>query len=69
MRESISDEKIEEIGYKTFVINILSLTIFPFAARPLLKVIFDFSDGDYDDFLEKRKTDLPEFFLNAIRKR
>lgn len=69
MRESITDEKIEGIGYKSFVINILSLSIFPFAARPLLQVIFDFSDREYDEFLEQRKTDLPEFFLNAIRKR
>jgi TetR/AcrR family transcriptional regulator len=69
MKNSFEDEKVEEMGYKKFVINILSLMIFPFAARPLLQVIFNFTEEEYDIFLEQRKSDLPDFFMNAIRPR
>ena len=67
MKESVRDESIGEMDYRNFIINLLSLCIFPFAARPLLQIIFDFTDEGYDDFLEKRKNELPEFFMNAIR--
>ena len=69
MKESVSDESIGKMDYRNFIINLLSLCIFPFAARPLLQIIFDFTEEGYDDFLEKRKNELPEFFMNAIRKK
>jgi TetR/AcrR family transcriptional regulator len=68
MKTSIGDESVNELDHKSFIINLLSLCIFPFAARPLLQIIFDFSEDEYDLFIEKRKKELPEFFMNAIRK-
>lgn len=69
MKESVWDESVKEMDYKNFIINILSLCIFPFAARPLLQKIFDFSDDGFDEFIEMRKEKLPEFFINAIHKK
>jgi TetR/AcrR family transcriptional regulator len=69
MKESVKDDAMEGMDYKTFLINILSLCIFPFAAEPLLKVIFDFSEPEFKTFIERRKTELPLFFMNAIRKK
>ena len=69
MKESIDDESVKELGYKNFLINVLSLCIFPFAAKPILQVLFDFSEESFGEFIEKRKEELPEFFMNAIRKK
>lgn len=52
---------------RDLMINILGLSIFPFAAKPLMNIMF-FDNGkkDYNDFLVKRKTTVKEFILNSI---
>jgi TetR/AcrR family transcriptional regulator len=50
-----------------FAVNLLSLCIFPFAARPLLQAAFGLDDAAFAHFIEQRKRELPVFFLNALR--
>ena len=60
---------MDDNDFREFFINLLALCIFPVAAKPLLKLMFNFSEEAYDDFLEKRKEHLPEFLMNAIKKK
>jgi AcrR family transcriptional regulator len=55
------------ISAEQFVINLLSLCVFPFAARPMLFAAFGFDERGFQRFIEQRKTELPAFFLNALR--
>jgi TetR/AcrR family transcriptional regulator len=55
------------IAPEQFLINLLSLCIFPFAARPFLKAALGFDDAAFARFIEQRKRELPGFFLNALR--
>jgi TetR/AcrR family transcriptional regulator len=52
---------------RDLMINILGLSIFPFAARPLMQMMF-FSNSkkEYKDFLVKRKETVKIFILNSI---
>jgi len=50
-----------------FVINLLALCLFPFAARPMMAVALQLDDRGFQRFIEQRKTELPTFFLNALR--
>jgi len=56
------------ISTPQFVANLASLCIFPFAARPMLCTILDLDDRGFARFIDERKTALPEFFLNALRR-
>jgi len=58
---------MRRIGAEQFAINLISLCIFPFAARPMFQAAFGLDDAAYARFLEQRKRDLPAFFLNALR--
>ena len=69
IKKSVSDEKLKKTDVRELFINILSLCIFPIVARPMLQHIFEFSDKEYDQFIEKRKKELPIFIMNAIRKK
>ena len=69
LRESEQDESLEKTNFRELFINILSLCIFPIIARPMLQHILEFSDKEYDLFIEKRKKELPVFIMNAIRKK
>ncbi len=55
------------ISPRQFVINVLSLVVFPFAARPMLFAAFGFDDQSFNAFLDDRRRELPGFILNALR--
>lgn len=68
MRE-IDDGNIRPFNPTHMVINILSLCVFPFAAKPLLKgLFFENEEAQYDRFIEERKNAVSQFIINAIRK-
>ena len=50
-----------------FIVNLAALCVFPFAARPMLHVMFGVGGADWDGFLDERRAELPRFILQAIR--
>ncbi len=48
------------------MISVISLSVFPVAARPLLKGIMDQQGIDYNEIIEERKSFSPAFVMNAI---
>jgi len=69
LKKSLSDEKLKKTDVRELFINILALCIFPIVARPMLQHIFEFTDEEFDQFIEQRKKNLPLFIMNAIRKK
>jgi AcrR family transcriptional regulator len=69
LKESVKDEKLVDTDFRDLFINILALCIFPIVARPMIQQIFNFSDEQYNQFIENRKLELPGFIMNAIRKK
>ena len=55
------------IAPEQFVVNLISLCIFPFAARPMLSIVLGMDDAAFARFIQQRKTELPAFFRNALR--
>ena len=64
--KSLEDEGIKEIDPRQFVLNIISLSIFPMIAKPLLKSILNLTEEEFNEFIETRKKDLPEFIIKSI---
>lgn len=60
---NIIEENIPQV-----MISIASLSVFPFAARGILEVIFEKTGIDFDIFLEKRKDFAAEFVIKALTK-
>jgi len=59
---------INDIQAVDILINVISLCIFPIASSPILKLTFFQSDNTkFAEFIEKRKTDVAEFVINAIK--
>ena len=67
VKKSLEDEGYKGIDHRQFVINIISLSIFPIIAKPLLKSILNLTDDEYSEFIETRKKELPDFIFKAIR--
>lgn len=58
---------IVKMNPKDLIINILSMCLFPFAAKPLMQVIlFENDSKAYVQFLNERKTTVKDFVLNSV---
>lgn len=67
--KAVQNEEIRAIDPKHLLINILSLCIFPFAARPMMqRMLFENDSEAYKEFLNERKKIVSEFVKNAIKK-
>lgn len=61
---------IEDVVPEQLFVNILAMCIFPFVGRPLIQqVIFEGDSKKYDEFLEKRKSEVADFVINSIKKK
>jgi TetR/AcrR family transcriptional regulator len=65
--EAVRLKRMHPISPEQFVVNLLSLCIFPFAARPMLLALFGTDAAGFGRFLAERRKDLPAFFLRAMR--
>ncbi len=59
--------RFRPIGADQFVINLLSLCIFPFAARPMIQAMLNLGDKGFAGFIDRRRDELVPFFLGALR--
>ena len=58
---------LREIRPQEFVLNLVSMIVYPFAARPLVMVIMGMDDATFTAAMEERKQEIPAFFLSALR--
>ena len=58
---------LRPIAAEQFVVNLISLCIFPFAARPLLCAALKLDAAGFQRLIGERRTALPRFFLDALR--
>ena len=58
---------LREIRPQEFVLNLVSMIVYPFAARPLVMVIMGMDDATFTAAMEERKKEIPAFFLSALR--
>ena len=58
---------IIKIEPQQLIVNMLAMCLFPFAARPMVKGIFGMNENQFDDFIDQRKKEVPEFIINAIK--
>lgn len=47
--------------------NIVSMCVLPFAARPMFQAVMGINDAQYWDFMRSRKKEVTDFILHAIR--
>ena len=58
---------LREIRPQEFVLNLVSMVVYPFAARPLVMAIMGLDDATFTAMMEERKKEIPAFFLAALR--
>jgi AcrR family transcriptional regulator len=68
IRDEIQKGTIRPVDPYNLMVNIVSMCIFPFIARPILsQLLFDGNQESYAAFLEVRKKHIPDFIMNSIK--
>ena len=69
LKEYIQKHKEREKRMKAeqLFINILSLSIFPFVAKPLIMAFANADEATYNQLMEERKTEVAHFIINSIK--
>jgi AcrR family transcriptional regulator len=59
--------RMRPIAPEQFITNLISLCVFPFAARPLVTLLVGGDRGSFDAMIAERRHTLADFFLQALR--
>jgi AcrR family transcriptional regulator len=65
--ERVRAGRLHPIAPDQFVVNLLSMCVFPFAARPMLMALLGLDQAGFDRFIDRRRKELAPFFLRALR--
>jgi len=66
-QEAVAEGRIAPQNLMQFLMNIVGLTVFPFIASPMLKMIGNLEDKQFNQLMLERKTLIPKW-MDAIMK-
>ena len=66
--KEVNEGVIKPIDGKQLLINIMSLCIYPFVARPIIQTMMSVDETKFSHMAEQRKKEVSEFIINAIKK-
>ncbi|MDF9798281.1 TetR/AcrR family transcriptional regulator [Catalinimonas alkaloidigena] len=67
IQHEIEHGNIRPFPPKQLIINIIGLCIFPFVARPMIQVLLDADNPEFQKMIEERKTLIADFVKSALR--
>lgn len=65
--EEVAKGNIRPITAPQFMLNFVSMMVFPFAAGHMFTGIFGVSEEEFQKIMEARRTEVPKFIMNALR--
>ena len=68
IEKEIKKGTIKRISPVHLLMNLLSMTIFPFVAKPMMTRKLDLSDLQFRKIMEERRKEIPKFIIDSIKK-
>jgi len=68
IEKEIRKGNIKRINPVQLLMNMLSLCIFPFMAKPLFQLRLGVGEIQFREFMEQRKKEVPRFIIDSIKK-
>ena len=69
VKDGVKEGKIAAVNPLHFLMNIISLTIFPFVASPILQNIGGLNQQDFNALMEERKKLIPKWIKAIMQKK
>lgn len=58
---------LDSVRPREFLVNIISLCVFPFVARNMIEIVFGMEGEEFDRFVEQRRKHLSTSILNTLK--
>jgi len=68
VESEVKRKNIIPIQPEQLFMNMLSMCVFPFIGRPMLKTVLNVNDKKFNQLLADRKKEIPVFIINAIKR-
>jgi AcrR family transcriptional regulator len=68
IEKEIRKGTIKRIKPVHLLLNLLSMTIFPFAAKPMITRNLHLTEPDFREIMQQRRKEIPKFIIDSIRK-
>lgn len=66
IQRNVDSGKIRPIDGRQLLMNIISICIYPFVAKPIIKTMMQMDENTFLELMEKRKKEAFDFIINAI---
>lgn len=67
VKEAIAKKQIRPIDPGQLLIHVMSLCVYPFIAKPMVKAVQDLDDQQFDKMILKRKQEIVEFVMRSLK--
>ncbi len=67
VKKAVKSGEVRAIEGTQLLMNIMSMCVYPFIARPILRPALGLDDEGFRKLMEKRKTEVAEFVLQSIK--
>ncbi|MBL7741012.1 MAG: TetR/AcrR family transcriptional regulator [Chitinophagaceae bacterium] len=68
IEQEVKKGTIKRVNPLHLLMNLLSMTIFPFVAKPMFQKNLGISEAQFREAMEQRKKEIPKFIIDAIKK-
>jgi AcrR family transcriptional regulator len=68
IEKEVKKGTIKKVNPVHLMLNLISMTIFPFVARPMITRNFQMPAAQFDQIIEQRRKEIPKFIFDAIKK-
>lgn len=70
VEKEVKAGKIRLVDFRQLMVSMISMCVFPFAAKPMLmKLLFNDDEAAWARFIEERKVFIPEFLKESLKVR
>lgn len=67
IRKAVAAGQVKNIDGGQLLINIMSLCIYPFIAKPMIKTMNGLDDAGFGKMMKKRKKEVADFIIDALK--
>lgn len=67
VEEAVRQGRIRPISPDQLFMNMMSMVVFPFLAKPVFKEALGIQEEDYQRVIERRRTEVAEFLIQSLR--
>ena len=65
--EKVQSGEFKPVNPLNFIMNIIGMTVFPFLASPILKILGNMDQKEFNTLIESRKEQIPKWVLATLK--